>query len=55
VFTLLLSAFVLDLGLPFLAVLGIPVCVAGALLTLRGESTRAPGTAASPSGGPGAS
>ncbi len=38
VFTLLLSAFVLDLGLPLLAVLGIPVCVVGALITLRGES-----------------
>jgi len=38
VFTLLLSAFVLHLGLPLLAVLGIPVCVVGALVTLRAES-----------------
>lgn len=42
VFTLLLSAFVLRLGLPLLAVLGIPVAVGGALLTLRGESARLP-------------
>jgi len=38
VFTLLLSAFVLRLGLPILAALGIPIAVVGALLTLRGES-----------------
>jgi len=38
VFTLLLSAFVLGLGLPPLAALGIPVAVVGAVLTLRGES-----------------
>ena len=38
VFTLLLSAFVLHLGLPLLGALGIPICVVGALLTLRGES-----------------
>jgi drug/metabolite transporter (DMT)-like permease len=37
VFTLLLSAVVLHLGLPLIAVLGIPVAVVGALLTLRGE------------------
>jgi drug/metabolite transporter (DMT)-like permease len=37
VFTLLLSALVLHLGLPLIAVLGIPVAVVGALLTLRGE------------------
>ena len=36
VFTLLLSATVLGLGLPLIAVLGIPVAVVGALLTLRG-------------------
>jgi drug/metabolite transporter (DMT)-like permease len=42
VFTLLLSATVLGLGLPFIAALGIPIAVAGALLTLRGESTPAP-------------
>ena len=38
VFTLLLSGIVLRLGLPFLAVLGIPVAVVGALLTFRGET-----------------
>jgi drug/metabolite transporter (DMT)-like permease len=38
VFTLLLSAFVLGLGLPIVAALGIPIAVLGALLTLRGES-----------------
>jgi drug/metabolite transporter (DMT)-like permease len=37
VFTLLLSATVLGLGLPLIAALGIPVAVFGALLTLRGE------------------
>lgn len=37
VFTLLLSAVVLHLGLPLIAVLGVPVAVAGGLLTLRGE------------------
>jgi drug/metabolite transporter (DMT)-like permease len=40
VFTLLLSAVVLRLGLPLIAVLGIPVAVVGALLTLRGEVPR---------------
>ncbi len=50
VFTLLLSAFVLHLGLPLLAVLGIPVCVAGALLTLRGESAPAAAPPRAPSG-----
>jgi drug/metabolite transporter (DMT)-like permease len=50
VFTLLLSAFVLYLGLPLLAVLGIPVCVGGALLTLWAESGPAP-----PGDAPGAS
>jgi drug/metabolite transporter (DMT)-like permease len=38
VFTLLLSATVLGLGLPLLAAIGIPVAVAGGLLTLWGES-----------------
>jgi len=38
VFTLLLSAGILRLGLPLIAVLGIPVAVVGALLTLRGEA-----------------
>jgi drug/metabolite transporter (DMT)-like permease len=38
VFTLLLSAIILRLGLPLIAVLGIPVAVVGALLTLRGEA-----------------
>jgi drug/metabolite transporter (DMT)-like permease len=38
VFTLLLSAIVLRLALPLVAVLGIPVAVVGALLTLRGEA-----------------
>lgn len=45
VFTLLLSAAVLRIALPFIAVLGIPVAVVGALLTLRGESS---GSAAAP-------
>jgi drug/metabolite transporter (DMT)-like permease len=40
VFTLLLSAIVLHLSLPLIAVLGIPVAVVGALLTLRGEVSR---------------
>ena len=39
VFTALLSAFVLGIGLPLLAALGIPVAVIGAILTLRGEAT----------------
>ncbi len=38
VFTLLLSAVVLGIGLPLLGVFGIPVAVVGALFTLRGES-----------------
>lgn len=38
VFTLLLSAVILHLGLPLVAVLGIPVAVVGALLTLRAET-----------------
>lgn len=38
VFTLLLSAVVLHLGLPLVAVLGIPVAVVGALLALRTEA-----------------
>jgi drug/metabolite transporter (DMT)-like permease len=38
VFTLLLSATVLHLGLPWVAALGVPVAVVGAVLTLRGES-----------------
>jgi len=38
VFTLLLSASILHLSLPLIAVLGIPVAVVGALLTLRGEA-----------------
>ena len=42
VFTLLLSAFVLQLGLPLLAALGIPVAVVGAILTLRGEADLPP-------------
>lgn len=42
VFTLLLSAVVLRLGLPFIAALGIPVAVAGALLALRGSSPSRP-------------
>ena len=41
VFTLLLSAFVLRLGLPLLAALGIPIAVIGAILTLRGASAGA--------------
>lgn len=42
VFTLLLSALVLHLTLPLVAVLGIPVAVVGALLTLRGETNAGP-------------
>jgi len=38
VFTLILSATLLGIGLPLLGVLGIPIAVIGALLTLRGES-----------------
>ncbi|MCI4365507.1 MAG: DMT family transporter [Thermoplasmata archaeon] len=38
VFTLLLSATVLGLGLPLVAALGVPIAVAGAALTLRGEA-----------------
>jgi hypothetical protein len=38
VFTLLLSATVLHLGLPIVAALGVPIAVGGALLTLRGEA-----------------
>jgi uncharacterized membrane protein len=41
VFTFLLSAFVLGLGLPLIAVLGIPIAVVGAVLTLRGETAPA--------------
>jgi len=41
VFTLLLSSAVLRLALPLIAVLGIPVAVVGAVLTLRGESVGA--------------
>jgi len=48
VFTLLLSALVLDIGLPVIAILGIPVAVVGAILTLRGEA------ASPPLGSPGA-
>lgn len=40
VFTLLLSAALLGLGLPLLGLLGIPVAVAGALLALRDEDRR---------------
>ena len=56
VFTLLLSAFVLRLGLPWIAVAGIPVAVLGAVLTLRGESRAggaATGSAGSSDGGAG--
>ncbi len=38
VFTLLLGALVLHIGLPLLGVLGIPIAIVGALFTLRGES-----------------
>ena len=41
VFTLLLSAIVLRLGVPFVALLGIPVAVVGALLALRAETRAA--------------
>ncbi|MGP8072745.1 MAG: EamA family transporter [Thermoplasmata archaeon] len=50
VFTLLLSAFVLHLGLPLVAALGIPIAVVGAILTLRGES--APTSSNPPPGDP---
>jgi drug/metabolite transporter (DMT)-like permease len=39
VFTLLLSATVLHLSVPLIAALGVPIAVAGAVLTLRGESS----------------
>jgi drug/metabolite transporter (DMT)-like permease len=39
VFTLLLSATVLHLGLPLVAALGVPIAVGGAVLTLRGEAS----------------
>jgi len=42
VFTLLLSAGLLGIGLPLVGVLGIPVAVAGGLLALRGESSAEP-------------
>ncbi len=46
VFTLLLSALVLHLSLPVVAVLGIPVAVVGALFTLRATGAEEPvGTA----------
>ncbi len=53
VFTLLLSAVVLRLSLPIVAVLGIPVAVLGALLTLRaGHAPKVPAPAGSvPPGG----
>jgi hypothetical protein len=38
VFTLLLSATVLQLSVPLIAALGVPVAVGGAILTLRGEA-----------------
>ncbi|HXQ48492.1 MAG TPA: DMT family transporter [Thermoplasmata archaeon] len=38
VFTLVLSATVLQIAVPLIAALGIPIAVGGALLTLRGES-----------------
>jgi drug/metabolite transporter (DMT)-like permease len=50
VFTLILSATVLGLGLPLVAALGIPLAVGGALLTLRGESGVATRPASSPPG-----
>ncbi len=55
VFTLLLSALLLGVGLPWVAVAGIPVAIGGALLTLRGESGRrgAPTGSAGSSGGGG--
>ncbi|MGD0250030.1 MAG: DMT family transporter [Thermoplasmata archaeon] len=48
VFTLLLSAVVLGLGLPVIAILGIPVAVVGALLTLRAERAEGPTGPAGP-------
>ncbi len=39
VFTLLLSATVLQLSVPLVAALGVPIAVVGAVLTLRGESS----------------
>jgi drug/metabolite transporter (DMT)-like permease len=50
VFTLLLSAVVLHLSLPVVGVLGIPVAIVGALLTLRAERRGRPPGAANPSG-----
>ncbi len=37
VFTLLLSATVLQIPVPLVAALGVPIAVGGAILTLRGE------------------
>jgi hypothetical protein len=39
VFTLLLAASVLHLGVPLVAVLGLPVVVIGGVLAIRGIST----------------
>lgn len=39
VFTLLLSATVLHISVPLIAVLGVPIAVGGAVITLRGESS----------------
>jgi len=53
VFTLLLSGIVLGLSLPAIAILGIPVAVVGALLTLRAERAGASAPlSGSPSSGP---
>ena len=52
VFTLILSASVLGIGIPLLGALGIPIAVVGALLTLRGGPD--PSTTSEPSGAEGA-
>jgi drug/metabolite transporter (DMT)-like permease len=48
VFTLILSATLLGIGLPLLAVLGIPIAVVGGLLTLRGGSAPSGASAGPP-------
>jgi drug/metabolite transporter (DMT)-like permease len=50
VFTLLLSGLILHLALPWLAVLGIPVAVAGGILALRGELSARAGSNAQQAG-----
>jgi drug/metabolite transporter (DMT)-like permease len=48
VFTLLLSAVLLGIALPLVAVLGVPVAVAGGVLALQGENRSAAAAPARP-------